>query len=341
MSTSPRDLAQALSDPKSDRRTAPPTLMERMRSLFGLEPASIRDDIEDALEETDSDGVFSPQERAMLRNVLNLHEIRVEDVMVPRADMVAIGSTASLKEVLALFRDAGHSRLPVYGETLDHAKGMVHIRDFIDYITEPEQVATATGSDPASGVIHIDMTQTLDKAGIMRTVLFVPPSMPALDLLVRMQATRTHMAVVIDEFGGTDGLVTIEDIVEVIVGDIEDEHDEQEHPKITAEADGTFVADARAALDEVVDVVGLPVASRDEEDEVDTLGGLVTSLAGRVPAKGELVIGNEGVDFLILEADPRRVKRLRLQIKATAGPASSEPAAASQAIGREELLRPE
>jgi CBS domain containing-hemolysin-like protein len=296
------------------RRPNTPTLFDRMRALFGLGVASIRDDIEDALAETDAAEVFSPQERAILKNVLNLHEIRVEDVMVPRADIIAIGSKATLKTVLALFRESGHSRLLVHGDTLDHPKGMVHIRDFVDYITEPV-AEQESGTVAGASVIHIDMAQSLEGAGIMRSVLFVPPSMQALDLLVRMQAMRTHMAIVIDEYGGTDGLVTIEDIVEVIVGDIEDEHDETERPKIVESGAGVFIADARASLDEVVETVRLPVATAEEHQGVDTIGGLVTSLAGRVPLIGEAVPGHEAFDFVILESDRRHVKRVQLQRK--------------------------
>ena len=206
---SPRDP----SDGRPERE--PPSLLDRMRSLFGGGHASIRDDIEEALDDPDPDAVFSPQERTMLRNVLHLHEIRVEDVMVPRADMIAVGDDATLRDVLAVFREASHSRLPVHGDSLDDPKGMVHIRDFVDVIT-----ATETDGAPS---VQVDMNRSLADAAILRPVLFVPPSMLALDLLVRMQATRTHMALVIDEYGGTDGLVTIEDIVEVIVGDIRSE----------------------------------------------------------------------------------------------------------------------
>ena len=298
---------------RQERRSAPPTLMERLRSLFGLNAASIRDDIEDALDGPDTNEVFSTQERAMLRNVLNLHEIRVEDVMVPRADMITIGMKASLKEVLTLFRAAGHSRLPAHGETLDDPKGMIHIRDFVDYITAPA-VDGPDSIDNASGTIHIDMSRTLEAAGVIRPVLFVPPSMQALDLLVRMQATRTHMALVIDEFGGTDGLVTIEDIVEMIVGDIEDEHDEEESPKIVANEDGSYTVDARVGLDELAEALGIEIATQEEFDDVDTLGGLVTSLAAHVPTRGEIVRGHGHVEFEILDSDPRRVKTIRLRL---------------------------
>lgn len=308
---------------RTDRRAAAPTLIERMRALFGLQAGSLREDLEDAIEESGTSDVFTPQERAMLRNVLDLHEIRVEDVMVPRADIIAVALDDSLGEVLTRFREAGHSRLPVHGATLDEPKGMVHIRDFVQHITEP---ALAEIGRTSETTLHFDMRQSLEASGVMRTVLFVPPSMQAIDLLVRMQTTRTHMALVIDEFGGTDGLVTIEDIVEMIVGDIEDEHDEDERPKITDNGDGSFTADARATLDDLGDALGLRLAPDDEAEEVDTLGGLVTSLAGHVPATGELVSGHAGVDFEIIDADPRRVKSVRLRPVRQAGdPVGSEP----------------
>ncbi len=310
------------SEPKT-----PPTLIERMRSLFGLSPASIRDDIEEALDEPDPDAVFSAQERAMLRNVLNLHEIRVEDIMVPRADVIAVESKASLKTVLAVFRAASHSRMPVQGESLDDPKGMVHIRDFVDHIAGP-----VDDDDPA-GAVPVDMSRSLDETGVIRPVLFVPPSMQALDLLKRMQATRTHMALVIDEFGGTDGLVTIEDIVEVIVGDIEDEHDEDDSPVISAEPDGSFLADARADLEDVTKAVGGAVATEEEAEDVDTLGGLITSLAGRVPAVGEVVAGDGPLTFEIVDADARRVKRVRMRAKAQEG---AEPAPETHTLDSEQ-----
>lgn len=322
MSQHGREPSASTTEPRPEKRVSPPTLLERMRSLFGLQAASIRDDIEDAIEESDTD-VFTPQERSLLRSVLGLHEIRVEDIMVPRADMIAIALDDSLGKVLARFREAGHSRMPVHGETLDDPKGMVHIRDFVHYITEPA-VMGSQAEGPA-GTIHLDMAQTLEASGVMRSVLFVPPSMQALDLLVRMQATRTHMALVIDEFGGTDGLVTIEDIVEIIVGDIEDEHDEDESPKIEAHPDGSFTADARASLENVSEAVGSAIAGELEGEDVDTLGGLVTSLAGHVPAQGEVVTGHAGFDFEILDADTRRVKAVRVRPKPVAAVESPGP----------------
>jgi CBS domain containing-hemolysin-like protein len=297
-----------------DRSEKRSSLMERLRSLFGLSHASIRDDIEDALDESDDAGAFTVQERSMLRNVLGLHELRVEDVMVPRADIIGVNMSMTLGEVLTVFRTAGHSRLPVYGDTLDDARGMVHIRDFVAHLTMP----AADDGPSAMDIGPLTMARTLQEADILRPVLFVPPSMQLLDLLVRMQALRTHMALVVDEYGGTDGLVSIEDIVEMIVGDIEDEHDESESPKIAPALDGSFLADARAELDEVSSMIGVDLSTDAEEEDVDTLGGLISALAGHVPGRGEIVRAHDGVEFEVLEADPRRVKRVRIVKRAPA-----------------------
>ena len=322
----------SVSDPadKPDRR--PASVIERLRALFGIGQGSIRDDIEDALDETEEAGAdagagaFSPQERAMLRNVLNLHDLRVEDVMVPRADIIAVSEALTLGEVLKVFQNVGHSRLPVHGGTLDDARGMVHIRDFVALLAASSlsaDGAEVAAPDPA----HLGKalwSQTLKEAGLVRTVLFVPPSMQALDLLVRMQAFRTHMALVIDEYGGTDGLVSIEDVVEMIVGDIEDEHDEGEGAKVVQALDGSFMADARASLEEVSEAIGIDLVPDEEETAVETLGGLVGALAGHVPGRGEVVRARADVTFEILDADPRRVKRVRI-IRTAPGLAEGTP----------------
>ncbi|MGI3899483.1 MAG: hemolysin family protein [Janthinobacterium lividum] len=306
-------------DAAAKRAKAPhppgPSLFDRVRSVFGLGSASIRDDIEDALEDTGADSVFSVQERSMMRNVLGLHELRVEDIMVPRADVVAVGLQMTLSEVLGVFREVGHSRLPVHGDTLDDARGMIHIRDFVEILSSGGAAA---------------LERSVEAAEVTRSVLFVPPSMQALDLLVKMQASRTHMALVIDEYGGTDGLVTIEDIVEMIVGDIEDEHDEDEDPLIEREDDGTFLADGRAALDDVSAALGVDLTLGDDAEEIDTIGGLVTMLCGHLPLRGEVVTGNPDFQFEILDADPRRVKRLRIRPLAEVPPPEDEPAEGSE-----------
>lgn len=295
---------------------------DRLLTRIGLKTRdSIRHDLEDALAEVDEES-FSPQERAMLRNVLGFHRIRVDDVMVPRADIVAVPAEITLGDLLATFRTAGHSRLPVYAETLDDPKGMVHIRDFLDYLAaraengKTRRRRAPEAKPPSLG--EVDLSVTLATAKIWRSVLFVPPSMPAVDLLVRMQATRTHMALVIDEYGGTDGLVSIEDLVEMVVGDIEDEHDAAATRMIVQDRD-SFIADARASLEEASEAIGINLAVGDMAEEVDTLGGLIVTLAGRVPSRGELIAGPDHLEFEILDADPRRVKRLKIHHREDGG----------------------
>ena len=289
-----------------------PGLFERFRALFGLTPASVRDDIEDALESVGAE--FTPQERAILKNVLALHDVKVADVMVPRADIVALALDTPLRDVLDLFRTAGHSRLPVYEETLDDPRGMIHIRDFVIFLAADPRfgLGAADGEAAAPERPELSLDMPLSAASILRPVLYAPPSMPALDLLLKMQASRTHMALVIDEYGGTDGLVSIEDVVESIVGDIEDEHDETEPPDLHPAGDGAFVVEARASLDDVSEAMGFDFASLADAEEVDTIGGLVTASAGRVPDRGEILRGPGQFEYEVLDADPRRVKRLKI-----------------------------
>jgi CBS domain containing-hemolysin-like protein len=310
----PTPAVQPVDFPATSQR---PGLIERLRTALRRRGApATRDDLETALATTEAGAGFSPQERSMLRNVLDLRTVRVADVMVPRVDIVAVSIDTSLGDLLRVFREAAHSRLPVYGETLDDPRGMVHIRDFVDYVAN--RAETLIGAKrrrpdaPLPGLTAADLATPLSEAKILRPVLFVPPSMSAIDLLVKMQATRTHMALVIDEYGGTDGLASIEDLVEVIVGDIEDEHDEVSGPTIVAEGDGVFLADARTPLGEVSKAVGADLGVGDAAEEVATIGGLVVTLAGRVPVRGEIVAGPGELEFEILEADPRRIARLRI-----------------------------
>ncbi|PPD43601.1 MAG: hypothetical protein CTY15_09575 [Methylocystis sp.] len=288
------------------------TLLDRLRGLLGLSPASVREDIEDALEETAGD--VTPHERALLKNVLGLHDLRVEDAMIPRADIIAISLEASLREALTVFRDAGHSRLPVYSETLDDPRGMVHIRDFVNHFALCADKSAE--SESAREAKKVDFDMSLSQANLLKPVLFVPRSMPALDLLIRMQTSHTHLALVIDEYGGTDGLVTIEDIMEMIVGDIEDEHDVAEPPEIVELDDGDYLVDARADLDEVTGRLGVDFRLEDTPAEVTTIGGLVAWLAGRVPMRGEIIATPvETHEFEIVDADPRRVGKLRVRAR--------------------------
>jgi CBS domain containing-hemolysin-like protein len=317
-------MSETINDERGETRSASsrepsPGLFERLRGLFGLAPGSVRDDIEDAIDESAA-AEFTPQERAILKNVLALHDVRVADVMVPRADIVSLSQDTTLRDALNLFRTAGHSRLPVYAETLDDPRGMIHIRDFLVFLASDPRLGLAVGadSDASRPEAAVGLDTPLSEARILRPVLYAPPSMPALDLLLRMQMSRTHMALVIDEYGGTDGLVSIEDIVESIVGDIEDEHDETETPVHPA-GGGAFVIEARAPLDEVSEAVGFDFASLGDAEEVDTIGGLVTASAGRVPIRGEVLKGPGDFEFEILDADPRRIKRLKLLPAAGAG----------------------
>ena len=317
-----------MSDPQRDRGDPPagrPGLLDRLRSLFGLGGASIRDDIQEALEESTTATDLSVQERTMLQNVLGLHVLRVDDIMVPRADIVAVNIDASLGDVLSLFRTAGHSRFPVHGETLDDPRGMVHIRDFLDHLAanaeaRPRRRKSTPVDEPLRprGFGALDLSRPLASAKIIRPVLFVPPSMPALDLLLKMQTTHTHMALVIDEYGGTDGLVSIEDIVETIVGDIEDEHDESDAPSVVQAPDGSFLVDARATPAEIAKALDVSLDEITDAEEIDTVGGLITSIAGRVPVRGEIIAGPQDIEFEVLDADPRRVKRLRIRRGPTA-----------------------
>jgi CBS domain containing-hemolysin-like protein len=294
-------------------------LLDRLKSLVGLRSGSLRTDLAEVLaEDTAVKAEFSPAERAMLQNILALEKTRIGDLMVPRADIVAVQKDTPIGQLLRMFASAAHSRLVVYDDTLDDPTGMVHIRDLVSYLTSRAVVGADTAAkrnklltadlDPRS----VNLSEALSATQIIRPILFVPPSMPAIDLLVKMQATRIHLALVIDEYGGTDGLVSIEDIVEQIVGDIEDEHDDETMTMIVAQNDGSFVADARASLDEAAEKIAPAFAAGEELDDVDTLGGLLVTLAGRVPVRGEIIAGPGEFEIEVLDADPRRAKRLRI-----------------------------
>lgn len=253
---------------------------------------SVREKLEELIEEGgDAETAIDVEERTLLTNVLSLSDRTVADVMVPRADIVAIEIGATLEALIKLITQEGHSRIPVFKGTLDDALGMVHIKDVMAARNPPSRVVLGK---------------------IVRDILFVAPSMQVLELLLEMRIKKTHMALVVDEFGGIDGLVTIEDLVEEIVGEIEDEHDREVTRELEFRADGSLDADARMPIEKFEELAG-PVLLEREREEVETLGGLVFFLAGRVPIKGELIIHASGLEIEILEADPRRVKRLRLR----------------------------
>jgi CBS domain containing-hemolysin-like protein len=316
--------------------------IDRLRAIVGLKPAaSFREDLADALAAGDGSDAFSPAERAMLANILKLREVHVDDVMVPRADIDGAEIDILLGDLLNGFRDSGHSRMPVYRETLDDPVGMVHIKDLMAYVAReatvtPDPQKRRRRKLPADlDLGRVDLSKKLSDIGIVRNVLFVPPSMPVAALLASMQASRVQMALVIDEYGGTDGLVSLEDVVEMVVGDIEDEHDGEDGPMVVQEGDGSFLADARADLDEVSAAIGTDLAKGEAGDEIDTIGGLVFSLLGRIPVRGELVSVPGDFEIEILDADPRRLKRLRIYHRPE-GAAKPEPRRRQKAQGEPE-----
>ncbi len=273
-----------------------PTVISRLKSLFGNGGASTNS-ISEALQEGDETLGVSHSRREMIERVIAFDTKQVLDVMIPRADIVAVERETDLPSLLQAFSDAGHSRLPVFRGELDDPIGMVHIRDLVGILADPRINESSSGKP------------VLDR--LVRKIIYVPPSMPITDLLLRMQANRIHMALVIDEYGGTDGLVTIEDLVEEIGGDIQDEHDEDEAAFLKRLTPHIWEARARLPLEELEETVGVHFDL--DEDEVDTLGGLVFTLAGRVPLRGEVICHPEGLEFEVLEADPRRIRKIKIR----------------------------
>jgi CBS domain containing-hemolysin-like protein len=296
-----------------------------MRILFGWRAAATRADLELVLTAEQPESGFSPTEAAMLKNILGLRECRIESVMVPRADIVAVQQDIAIGELVMVFAGAGHSRLVVYNDTLDDPTGMVHIRDLLAFMAVHAAIEPAAGRQeelPAADLdlAKINLSMPLSATRIVREMLYAPPSMPALDLLAKMQATRIHLALIIDEYGGSDGLVSIEDLVELIVGDIADEHDEAETAAVTRQSDGSFLATGRASLEDVRAVIGEEFDVGNAAQEVDTLGGYLVMRAGHVPVRGELVPGPSSFEAEVLDADPRRVKRVKIYRSKGRGP---------------------
>jgi CBS domain containing-hemolysin-like protein len=305
-------------------------------------PRTLREMLEDLLrQEAKGAGGFSAEECAMLLRLLRFSGSRVEEVMVPRADIIALEESEPLSELVKTFEESGISRIPIFHETLDDPRGMIHIKDLFRWISaevagrpvveprlrgehrfEPRErapLAAPSSKEPAdtreprgADLSRIDLSRPITVVKLRRPVLYVPPSMPSMNLLLRMQATRVHMALVVDEYGGTDGLVTIEDLIEQVVGEIEDEHDEAEAAHITVDPKLGLVASARTPVKELEARLGQTLLRPEEEAEIDTLGGLVFAIVGRVPARGELVRHASGIEFEVLDADPRRVKKLKI-----------------------------
>ena len=312
------------------------SLWQRLRAKFGrAKDMGLRESLEGAIE---SHEALNPGEtvgreaKSMMLNIIEFSSLRVDDVMVPRVDIVAIDETDTMQDLLEKFIDANHSRVPVYRETLDGITGMIHVKDFLRWMAargakkrRSTKAAPEKGSAPGLSIAAAALATQVKQAGLNREVLFVPPSMPATDLLVRMQASHTHLAIVIDEYGGTEGLVSIEDLVEVIVGDISDEHDTDEDLEVKPQEEGVYTADGRVDLSTLEERLGIDLLPEEEEEEADTLAGLIFKIAGRVPTRGEIIRHDSGLEFEILESDPRRVKRVRINARNVAA-SSAEPA---------------
>jgi magnesium and cobalt transporter len=265
-----------------------------LRSLFhvGNGEASVRDTLDELIDEREGAEVpISADERTLLANILELRDRTVHDVMVPRADIIGVELDTPLSEVIQIITGEGHSRLPVYKVDMDDSVGFIHAKDVLAWRTADED---------------------FEPSKILRKILFVSPSMQVLELLLEMRVRRSHMALVVDEFGGIDGLVTIEDLVEEIVGEIEDEHDTNEEPQMVRTSDGSYISDARVTIETLEQELG-EILNEDEREDLDTLGGLVFAITGHVPVRGELVHHTSGLEFEVIDADPRRIKRLRIR----------------------------
>lgn len=309
------------------------SLWQRLRSRFGRSrDMGLRESLEGAIESHEAQNpgeTVGREAKSMMLNIIEFSSLRVDDVMVPRVDIVAIDETDTMQDLLDKFIDANHSRVPVYRETLDGVTGMIHVKDFLRWMasrgTRKRRATKAAKAEkpeklekaplPGLSIAASVLATSVKQAGLNREVLFVPPSMPATDLLVRMQASHTHLAIVIDEYGGTEGLVSIEDLVEVIVGDISDEHDTDEDLEIKPVEEKVYMADGRVDLSALEERLGVDLLPADEEEEADTLAGLIFKIAGRVPTRGEIIRHESGLEFEILDSDPRRVKRVRINAR--------------------------
>ncbi len=297
-----------------------PGILQKLRRRF-MRNKDLRESLEGVIESHAQDSgapAMAEDARSMLGNLLGFSDLRVDDLMVPRADIDAIEETETLRALLDKFTTANHSRLPVYRETLDDVSGFIHVKDYLKWLVSKGKMQKSK-SNTVSGLSlsATNLSATIKQHNsLVRDVLHVPPSMPAPDLLVKMKASHVHLAVVVDEYGGTDGLVSFEDLVEAIVGDIADEHDsDDEAALIKKQNDTTYIADARIAISTLDQMFGVDLLPDDQEDEADTLAGLVFEMGGRIPNRGEIIKHSSGLEFEIIETDPRRVKRVRIHVK--------------------------
>jgi CBS domain containing-hemolysin-like protein len=296
------------------------TIISKIRRKLGRNKVDLRESLEGVIAEhveQEGESALPDDARSMMQNLLGFADLRVDDMMVPRANIVAAEETSNMRDLLAQFIDANHSRMPVYRESLDDIVGMIHVKDYLRWMaTKGTKKKTKTPAGIALAANELSST-IKQHPSMIRDVLFVPPSMPAPDLLIKMKASHIHLAIVVDEYGGTDGLVSLEDLVEEIIGDIADEHDtDAEHGMIRKQDETIYVANARISISTLDDMFKVDLLPDDQEDEADTLGGLVFEMAGRVPTRGEIIRHASGLEFEILESDPRRVKRVRIHVKA-------------------------
>ena len=305
-----------------------PGILQRLRRRF-LRNKDLRESLEVVIDshaqETGEPGM-ADDARSMLGNLLGFSDLRVDDLMVPRADIDAIEESSTLRALLDSFTTANHSRLPVFRESLDEVVGFIHVKDFLRWMTTRGKMRKTKNSTVAGlSLPASDLSNTLKQHhGLLRDVLYVPPSMPASDLLIKMRDSRVHLAIVVDEYGGTDGLVSFEDIVEAIIGDIADEHDADDEARlIKKQAENVYLADARIAIATLDTMFKVDLLSEDQEDEADTLAGLLFEISGRIPTRGEIIKHPSGLEFEITDSDQRRVKRVRIHVKKPE-PASDE-----------------
>jgi magnesium and cobalt transporter len=294
------------------------TILSKLKRRLGGPGADRRESLEGVIEDHEKQlgGTDGGEASAMMRNVLGFSEMRVDDLMVPRAAIIAVEDSTSMRGLLDQFIEANHSRLPVYRESLDDIIGMIHVKDYLRWMsTKGRKKKTKTGGDAGLSLAATELNSTIKQhQSMLRDVLYVPPSMPAPDLLLKMKASHVHLAIVVDEYGGTDGLISLEDLLEEIIGDISDEHDSdaEEQAMIKKVDDVTWMVSGLAPISRLDETLGVDLLPDDKEDEADTVGGLVLELAGRVPNRGEIIIHPSGLEFEIMETDARRVKRVRV-----------------------------
>jgi CBS domain containing-hemolysin-like protein len=298
-----------------------PSFLSKIRRRFIGGNSALRESLEGVIDshaEKTGATALDSDAKSMMLNLLGFADMRVDDLMVPRANIVAADETSTMRELLEQFIEANHSRMPIYRDSLDEITGMIHVKDYLRWMkTKGGKKKTKTSKEVGVALAATELLSTIKQhPSMIRDVLFVPPSMPAPDLLIKMKASHIHLAIVVDEYGGTDGLVSLEDLVEEIIGDIADEHDtDAEEGMLRKQDDVTYVASALISIATLDEMFKVDLLSDDQEDEADTLGGLVFEMAGRVPSRGEIIKHPSGLEFEIMESDPRRVKKVRIHVK--------------------------